>query len=113
VLDVSDPTAPRTMATLAASTEFGPTIGADGLTYLADAQRLTLSVFDLGACLAGVCGGDTDGDGATDHLDFATIAANFGAGPDATRVMGDLTGDGWVDVFDFAELADGFGCGAE
>jgi hypothetical protein len=41
------------------------------------------------------------------------LAANFGAGPGATREQGDLTGDGFVDVFDFGELAADFGCVAD
>ncbi len=58
------------------------------------------------------CPGDLDTNGATDVFDFSTMAANFGAGPNATLDMGDITGDGWIDVFDFAALAAGFGCGA-
>ncbi len=56
------------------------------------------------------CAGDITGDGVTDVLDFAELAANFGAGPGATFEQGDLTGDGFVDVLDFAELAADFGC---
>jgi hypothetical protein len=57
------------------------------------------------------CVGDVNGDGVTDVFDFSDLAANFGAGPAATREMGDLTGDGYVDAFDFAELTADFGCG--
>jgi hypothetical protein len=56
------------------------------------------------------CQGDVNGDGATDVFDFGDLAANFGAGPDATREQGDLNGDGFVDVFDFGDLAADFGC---
>jgi hypothetical protein len=58
------------------------------------------------------CAGDVNGDGVTDVFDFSDLAANFGAGPGATREQGDLTGDGFVDVFDFGELAADFGCGS-
>jgi hypothetical protein len=57
------------------------------------------------------CAGDVNGDGVTDVFDFSDLAANFGAGPDATREQGDLNGDGVVDVFDFGDLAADFGCG--
>jgi beta-glucanase (GH16 family) len=56
------------------------------------------------------CVGDVNGDGVTDVFDFGELAANFGAGPDATRAQGDVTGDGVVDVFDFGEIAGDFGC---
>ncbi len=56
------------------------------------------------------CSGDMNGDGTTNVFDFSTMAANFGAGPDATFEMGDLTGDGWINVFDFSEFAGDFGC---
>jgi hypothetical protein len=56
------------------------------------------------------CAGDVDGDLDCDVFDFAEQAANFGAGPGATREQGDLTGDGFVDVFDFGELSADFGC---
>jgi CxxC motif-containing protein (DUF1111 family) len=57
------------------------------------------------------CEADVNGDGVTDVFDFSDLAANFGAGPAATREMGDLTGDGYVDAFDFAELTADYGCG--
>jgi hypothetical protein len=57
------------------------------------------------------CVGDVNGDGVTDVFDFSDLAANFGAGPGATREQGDLTGDGFVDVFDFGALTADFGCG--
>jgi hypothetical protein len=56
------------------------------------------------------CVADINGDGATDVFDFADLASNFGAGPDATRAHGDVNGDGFVDVFDFGDLASDFGC---
>jgi hypothetical protein len=59
----------------------------------------------------GDCPGDVNGNGVTDVFDFADLAANFGAGPGATRAQGDLNGDGFVDVFDFSDLAADFGCG--
>ncbi len=62
------------------------------------------------AAPAPACAGDVNGDGSTDVFDFSDLAANFGAGPGATRAQGDLTGDGFVDVFDFSELAADFGC---
>ncbi len=59
------------------------------------------------------CVGDVNEDGFVDVFDFSDLAANFGAGPGATREQGDLTGDGFVDVFDFSELAANFGCDAD
>ncbi len=62
---------------------------------------------------APACDADLDNDGDTDVFDFSTMAANFGAGPDATFQMGDLNADGFVDVFDFAELTAEFGCDSD
>jgi subtilisin family serine protease len=59
------------------------------------------------------CGADFNGDGTVDVFDFSLLAANFGAGPDATFEMGDSTGDGWVNAFDFGEVAAVFGLGCE
>jgi hypothetical protein len=106
----------------------GRVSGADGPALtIVDAQLLdsgayTLAVTDDGsttvsdgAVVAVVpgpdCNADINGDGFVDIFDFADLADNFGAGPDATREQGDLNGDGFVDIFDFADLADDFGCG--
>jgi alpha-amylase len=62
------------------------------------------------AAPAPACPGDIDGDGGTDLADFQVLAANFGAGPGATRSLGDLSGDGWVNLSDFSILANDFGC---
>jgi hypothetical protein len=59
------------------------------------------------------CQGDVDLDGDTDVFDFSRLAANFGAGPGATRAMGDVTGDGFVDAFDFCWISVDYGCGAD
>ncbi len=56
------------------------------------------------------CPGDITGDGTTDVVDFAGLAANFGRTDVAPLTEGDLDGDGDVDVFDFALLATDFGC---
>ena len=48
--------------------------------------------------------GDTNGDNVVDAADYIAIKANFGAGPEATRLMGDLSGDGYVNWTDLQEL---------
>jgi autotransporter-associated beta strand protein len=53
--------------------------------------------------------GDTNSDFVVDAADYIAIKTNFGAGPDATRLMGDLSGDGWVNWTDLQELMDQFG----
>ena len=55
------------------------------------------------------CPGDITGNGLVGLDDFAILAANFGAGPGATREQGDLNGDGFVDLADFTILAVNFG----
>jgi hypothetical protein len=56
------------------------------------------------------CPGDITGDGTTDVVDFAGLAANFGQTGLPPFTDGDLDGDGDIDVFDFAILVSDFGC---
>jgi hypothetical protein len=57
-----------------------------------------------------VCVADLDASGATDVLDFAIFAANFGTSGHAPLTNGDLDADADVDVLDFAIFANAFGC---
>jgi probable HAF family extracellular repeat protein len=56
------------------------------------------------------CEGDVNADGVTNAADFVVLAANFGAGPGASRSQGDLSGEGVVSSADFTMLIADFGC---
>ena len=56
------------------------------------------------------CVGDIDGDGATNSLDFAIFAPNYGTTGHPPFTNGDLDGDGDVDALDFAIFAPDYGC---
>ncbi len=58
------------------------------------------------------CGGDVNGDGNTNSLDFNVLAGSFGQGtPNCkTHAQGDLNCDGIVNSLDFNILAGNFGC---
>ena len=53
--------------------------------------------------------GDANADGIVGIADLASLADNYGAGPDATWIEGDFSRDGIVGIADLSALADNYG----
>ena len=88
--------------------QFGFKVGISGNTALVSAGQDDLPngggvgsayVFDLSCC-----SGDSDGDGAVDLSDLATLLSHFAVASGATRSDGDFDADGDVDLVDLAHL---------